>query len=82
MEQLEKRSQVPKKIIKPEDIIEREIIDLYNIICFIIATSFPYEKYNLFFDVSDNKDIVQFAVRAGRTDMKNAMLGLYGKCSK
>lgn len=82
MEQLEKRSQVQKDITKPEDIIERDIIKLYNMIGFIIATSFPYEKYNLFFDVSDNKDIVQFAVRASRTDMKDAMLRLYGACSR
>jgi len=82
MEQLEKRSQVLKNIIKPEDIIKRDIVDLYNLIEYIFAISFPYEKYNLFFDVSDNKDIVQFAVRAGRTDMKNAILRLYGKCSK
>lgn len=82
MEQLEKRSQVQKDITKPEDIIERDIIKLYNLIGYIIATSFPYEKYNLFFDVSDNKDIVQFAVRASRTDMQNGILRLYGQCSK
>lgn len=82
MEQLEKCSQVPKNIIKPEEIIERDIIRLYNLIEYIFAISFPYEKYNLFFDVSDNKDIVQFAVRASRTDMKDAMLRLYGACSR